>query len=269
MAVDYGPVPISRLKDESSRIFEALSARRRVLVSRHGRVVAAIEPASPQTHRTLLAAYAVGAAQSFTEFTATDFGQRSPSEFIRQAEAGQASLVTRDGKVFGILMQPDTSPLSHDPADQEKELAAFEREHPDASPEEFAEAVAAVSAAPSQVSAFAGDLGWASAASMLSVEETRFDTRLLSNALLVRGMALERTHDLTGAKNVFARVIEDFGEEDDGWTRRQVAQSMVLLARIYVSEGRSSDALTLTAQAVEALSADEEDARSPTNAEIA
>jgi antitoxin (DNA-binding transcriptional repressor) of toxin-antitoxin stability system len=257
MPIDYGPVPVSRLKQESPRIFEALSADRRVLVSRHGKVVAAIDPASQQEHREQLAAFAVGAPYSLPEFTATDLGQGSPSEFVRKAEEGQSSLVTRDGKVFGVLTKPNGFRPAVDPVAQERMLAAFEREHPEATPAEFAEAVAATAAA--TASATATSVG-ADATMLLEFDDVRFYSHLLSDALVMRGIALERARQLNAAKVIFGTVIAHFGNEDDEWTKRRVVLSKVELARLFLLEGKAAEALSFTEQAVGALT-NEEDLR--------
>src|SRR5690349_598439 len=100
---DYGPVPVSRLKEESQRVFGALEAGRRVMVSRYGEVVAVLDPPDVQRDALFLAAYAVGAGFAFGELTATELGQGSPSEYVRRAEIGDPSYLTRGGKVFGVL----------------------------------------------------------------------------------------------------------------------------------------------------------------------
>ena len=88
---DFGAVPVSRLKDEATRIFAALDQGRKVLISRHGLVIAAIAPASVQQHAYALARFAVSDTAGLDEMTATEFSQGSPSGYIRKAEAGAES----------------------------------------------------------------------------------------------------------------------------------------------------------------------------------
>lgn len=148
---DYGPVPISRLKGEVAKIFEALEHGRRVLVSRHGEVVAVIQPAatseSKRRYRDELIRFAVSGAKGLSVLTATDFGQGSPSAFIRAAQDGSASLVSRDNRVVGVLTQVTADqPAITESADsvdaRERYLAEYERTHPEATAEDFAREVA-------------------------------------------------------------------------------------------------------------------------------
>lgn len=161
---DYGPVPVSQLKAETGRIFAALSADRRVLISRRGEVVAAIEPASVARFTRELAAFALPGDSPFAELTASDLSQGSPSESVRAAEAGSPAFVTRNNKVYGVLaalpQPPLTAPGTYEAwlAGRERALAAFAAQHPDATPEEFADAAAAYpafTAAESSMEAFA------------------------------------------------------------------------------------------------------------------
>lgn len=148
---DYGPVPVSRLKDESTRIFAALGDGRRVLISRRGQVVAAIEPASIDRHAAELARFALPSEGPMAEITASDLSQGSPSERVRAAESGTPSLLTRNNKVYGVLSSVPPAPagnarqarLDEWVAAREHALTEFEPSHPDATPAQFAAAVAA------------------------------------------------------------------------------------------------------------------------------
>lgn len=148
---DYGPVPVSRLKDESTRIFAALGDGRRVLISRRGQVVAAIEPASIDRHAAELARFALPSEGPMAEITASDLSQGSPSERVRAAESGTPSLLTRNNKVYGVLSSVPPAPagnarqarLDEWVAAREHALTEFEQSHPDATPAQFAAAVAA------------------------------------------------------------------------------------------------------------------------------
>jgi hypothetical protein len=148
---DFGPVPVSRLKGEIGNIYEALEHGRRVLVSRHGEVVAVIQPATAPhvklCYQAELAHFAVTGPRELSVLTATDFGQGSPSAFIRTAEIGIASLVSRENRIYGVLTSlEDDSATTTESADfvdaRERHLAQFERDHPDATADDFAREVA-------------------------------------------------------------------------------------------------------------------------------
>lgn len=146
---DFGPVPVSQFKSEARRIFDALAAGRRVLLSRRGHTVAVIDPASVDEDEHALAMFAVGKMNGLRELSATTISQRSPAEFVRAAEDGVSSYVTRDHKVYGVMRPLDRPagdrriPESLDLiAAREQALVQFEQDHPNATPEEFAAAVA-------------------------------------------------------------------------------------------------------------------------------
>src|SRR5690349_9279210 len=106
---DFGPVPVSQMKSESKRIFDALDAGRRVLISRHGQVVAAIDPPRLAQHEHTLAMFAIADPSGLRELSATTISQQSPALFVREAEQGTPSYVTRDHKVHGVLRRFDMS----------------------------------------------------------------------------------------------------------------------------------------------------------------
>lgn len=142
-AIDYGPVAVSRLKDESKAIFEALKAGRRVPISRRGEVVAVIEPARVDRFAEELATFAIPGSAELPELTATELSQGSPAEFVRKAESGTRSFVTRNNKVYGVLVaQPQSAQerpwetLDFYRA-REAELAAYEQANPGASTEDL------------------------------------------------------------------------------------------------------------------------------------
>ena len=137
-APDYGPVPVSRLKQEQGSIFDALEAGRRVLLSRHGNVVAAIEPASAQRHARLLVQYALPGRGGVEVLNAADLSKGAPSKAIGLAEAGGQVVVAKSGEAFGVLGPVGASSWAADVAEQEQALAAFELRNPDASPTDIA-----------------------------------------------------------------------------------------------------------------------------------
>lgn len=144
--LDYGPVPVSRLKTEAGAVFQALQEGRRVFISRHGVVVAAIDPVSLNRHVRELARFALPVEddEALPQLTAREFQQGSLSDYVRRAEEGSPSLVTRANKVYGVLTSPGLIETVESVDEREKALASFERQHPDASAEDFAAAVAAL-----------------------------------------------------------------------------------------------------------------------------
>ena len=140
---DYGPVPVSRFKPESTEIFDALATGRRVLVSKHGRVVAVIDPphAVPQE---FLAAYAVPGDRVFAELTASDINQGSPSSAVAEAVGGSPSFVTKDREVYGLLREITDDDLAGQLPTKEqiyeraRRTDEFLAENPDAGAEELA-----------------------------------------------------------------------------------------------------------------------------------
>lgn len=132
----YGPVPVSRIKPEAKTIFEALAAGRPVHVSRHGQVIAVIDP--PATiPRDLLAEYALGDHVGLPELTATEINQGAPGSAILAAAAQGPRYVTRDHRVRGLLRRVTESDLAaSEPSDEqlaerEHRLAEYLETHPD------------------------------------------------------------------------------------------------------------------------------------------
>lgn len=243
MATDFGPIPASQVKSESNQIFSALEQGRRVLISRYGKVVAVIDPPLAPRDSPMLAAYAV---QGFDEpeLTATEIAQGAPSEHIRRAEEGIASLVTRHNKVFGVLLPYSDEPSYSDPDEDELLLVQFEQEHPNATPAEFATEVARLTAGDS--------VGIPAAASVATLRpdlssavDDLADTRLWSDAILIEAVALEQTGQAVRAKRSLDRLIETLDSEDDTFLRRRVYAARVELARLHVSTGDPAAALRL------------------------
>lgn len=232
---DFGPVAVSRLKEELPQVLEALEQHRRVLVSRHGSVVAAIEPASTVAHGAQLASFALGSSE-VRELSATQISQGSPAEAVSRAATGEPVLLTKRNKVYGVLGAPIAEDTLESAIRQEAELVAFETTHPDATPEEFAAMSAAVvdpRPAPSG--------------------ETAGADEVIVDAMLVKGQIQEVAKDLTGAEATFRSTIEKYRGHPDLRVRSKVAQTMVELAKVYSEEGRTEQALGLTDGAVELL----------------
>jgi antitoxin (DNA-binding transcriptional repressor) of toxin-antitoxin stability system len=241
MSDDFGPIPISRLKQESPGIFDALDAGRRVLVSRSGRVVAAIEPASVERHALSLATFALPhAAEVVHELSATSIGQGSPSRAVHAAEAGQPSLVTRNNKVFGVMTAPAAPPTLESVEASERVLADFERAHPDATPAEFA--------------ALAAHLDDSSRTSIAELPlASTGSKKVLLDALLTRASTLISIHSRANAEETLHEVIRRFDDDPSEESQQAVARSMVTLAKLYVDEDRPADALDLLDRAVARL----------------
>lgn len=244
MATDFGPVPASQLKSESNSVFSALEQGRRVLISRYGTVVAVIDPASVPRHSDLLAAYAVPGFGATLELTATEIAQGSPSEFIHRAEEGVASLVTRKNKVYGVLMPLPDEPIESDPDEQERLLVQFEKEHPDATPAEFAAEVARLTTGDSGEAVAAGPVASLRADLSFTVDDLA-DVRLWSDAILIEAVAFEQTRQVGLAKARFNDLIERLADVQDAFLRRRVRVAQVELARLYVSTGDAPAALRL------------------------
>lgn len=247
--MDYGPIPVSRLKDEAPAFYEALSKGRRVLVSRHGRVVAAIEPVSVTSHSTQLAQFAAASTSAqVSDLSATNFGQGSPSEYIRMAESGTSSLVTKNGKVYGVLSSPDGVEELDKVDERESALTEFEHDRPDATPVEIAAFTANWRRAKGTVSE--ADRAWMkghrSHVSDSHVSDEESDARLLTEALLIRGIAQKRSEAVGEAVETFEKVIDRFRHETDPEVRRRVNWSMMELAKMYADHDRPVDAVSLT-----------------------
>lgn len=273
-AMDYGPIPVSRLKEEHSAIFSALDQGRRVLVSRRGVVVAAIEPASLRTHALQLAQYALGERGPEDELTATEIGQGSPSAFIKRAEEGHVSLLTRGNKVYGVLGPARLDETLDQVRTRESMLSEFERNHPEATPEEFARAgeLADLAAAGLEVPSLTDVIqpadiheldrgtavGWRHMHLStppplrepdvhVALAETSLD------AVLLKGLALEHLERPGDAAEVLKSAVIKFGHEPDVNVRWKVAQVMVELAHVHTGLMKFQDALTIADEALSRL----------------
>lgn len=257
MATYFGPIPASQVKKESTRIFDALEQGRRVLISRYGKVVAAIDPASRQRHEHLLAAYAAPGFDTVRELTATEISQDGPAERIRDAENGSAALVTKNHKVYGLLQRFDDASgdgTGTDPDVQEQLLARFEKEHPHATPAEFAaeaERVSELMAEPSPARAPQSELRFDIIRPQVDVvfvdaEEDDTDLRSWLEAMAIRGYAHEQSGDLVAARNTFDLAIRRVRDTTDITLRRPLRQMMLRSALLHARDGDTKTALKLT-----------------------
>ena len=140
---DYGPVPVSKLKDESRAMFAALAKGRRVLISRRGSVIAAIRPPT-EGDAPLLAVFALPAddATPLTQLTATTINQSASSTINSVFESDSLAFVTNSQSVLGFLerYEADTDKLTpEDHATINTRIAAFLEETPDASAQAVAD----------------------------------------------------------------------------------------------------------------------------------
>lgn len=239
---EYGPIPISRIKEEAGHLFEALQGGRRVSLARHGRVVAIIEPASVEKYAHELAEYALPTGnKGLLELTASEIGQGSPSSFIRQAESGHSSLVTRGNKVYGVLKAVPTAEGSSQMVDlQEEALKQFEHDHPDATAAEFAEAAESVSfEIPEKADG--------------PVAEADELVTVLIDALHTRAVALYSSGQEPQAKATYQDIIARFGNVHNTLISQQVAGSMVELAKIYTQDDNPAEAIAVLDLAISKL----------------
>lgn len=267
--MDFGPIPVSRLKEENSAIFAALDQGRRVLVSRRGVVVAAIEPASVRTHTLQLANYALGDRGPEDELTATEIGQGSPSAFIKRAEEGHSCLLTRANKVYGVIGPARSDETLDRVQARERMLSEFERDHPDATPEEFARAgeLADVAAAglnrPALIDVDAlfspgvldrvSSPDWMQSLPRAALVEP--DPRVVVmetslDAVLLKGLALEHLEQQADAVKVLETAVTKFGHVTDVSVRWKVAQVMVELAHVQAGLSHYEDALKIADEAL-------------------
>jgi LacI family transcriptional regulator len=139
---ELGPIPVSRLKIEAVSIFAALANGRRVLISRRGRVVAAIDPVGSLALETL-AQFATPGKTDMGELSASDINRRSPSAAIELSLKGVDHYVTRENRLYGVLRAIGTEELSQDhlPEEQvierQRRIDRFLVETPDAEPEQL------------------------------------------------------------------------------------------------------------------------------------
>ena len=104
-STDYGPVAqFSRVKAESGAIFDALARGRRVLIAKHDRVVAAIDPATA-VPRGLLFDYVTPGAPSAGR---ADRNRNQPRLAVARRRRGKHRADLRDEG------QPSVRPASRD-----------------------------------------------------------------------------------------------------------------------------------------------------------
>jgi antitoxin (DNA-binding transcriptional repressor) of toxin-antitoxin stability system len=142
----YLVLPVSTLKANASTVFDSLAAGRTVYVAKRGEVVAAFRPyeAVPEG---VAAVYASPAAVSAIELTARQLGREVPSTEVSEAANGLASLVTKNGRIYGVLTSATTPPPVTVPDPEAagalaEAVRSFQEEHPDASLDEVVEMMA-------------------------------------------------------------------------------------------------------------------------------
>jgi len=138
-------LPVSSLKNESRRVFDALTAGKTVYVSKHGKIRAAFRPyeAIPEG---VAAAYASPGAPSLhmPEVTARDLGQSVPSKAVSDAAEGLPSLITKDRRLYGMLTAAsapriDTAPDREQAAARAEAVRVYLEQNPDATTDDVME----------------------------------------------------------------------------------------------------------------------------------
>jgi antitoxin (DNA-binding transcriptional repressor) of toxin-antitoxin stability system len=221
---EYGPVPVSRLKEESSRIFDALAKGRRVLISKHGEVVAIIHPSTDRRFTADVVKFAVDAPTPYTELGAAVLAQVSPSEYITAAARdGARSFVTRKGKVLGVLTGASDLPSADSQAgiardEVEARLADYERAHPDATPEEFEAFSDSLFADQRLAATPEGGIAASAFDDWLFSNEELLDRRLLG--LTVRSRALRARGEIKDAHEAAIGALEAW---DRAWQASAVS----------------------------------------------
>ncbi len=138
---DHIVLPVSALKPEATRVFDALAAGRTVYVSKHGNIVAAFRPFD-DLPESVPAAYATPGAIT-SEITARDLQQAVPSKAVADAVDGLPSLVTKNHEIYGVLTAastplPTVIPDLNAAAARAEAVRRFIAEHPGASVDDIA-----------------------------------------------------------------------------------------------------------------------------------
>jgi|GEM_PF-3866681 hypothetical protein len=122
---DYGPVPISRVKEESDQIYEALAKGRRVLISRRGAIDSVIDPVSDVPDLLTLSYMVPSMGPVLEQCSATDVGQGNLSERVRYAVDEHPVYFTKDRNLYGILRGIDRDELEAEfPSEEAAEAEA-------------------------------------------------------------------------------------------------------------------------------------------------
>lgn len=272
MSQPFGPVPVSRLKAETAAVFGALAQGRTVLVSRHGHVVAQIDPPDQLGDFEGLITFAVtGRVDGLNELSATTIGQRSPSRIIRAAEDGVPAYVTKDGRLLGFL-RPRSTDLTKDgrfprflhtrPTDRgdggaawvEQQVTAYELAHPDATAEELAAYMDGLQGT-AQPSTTTGPLASPDVFATKRVTVTRAAALGLQVTALVRSGRVDEAeqayHDLLGSIDgvLGTEAAAAYAPE----VTEVVGEAMVSMGTVFVKQGRPEEALVATREALDLL----------------
>ena len=275
MAGEYGPVPISRLKDEVVRMSDALKQGRRVLISRQGRVVAQIEPASALRHADVLASFAVDAESAPRAISPTLLSQGAGSDAVHAAERGEVQLLTRNSKVLGVITNFLPSNDWATLMDREEAMQEVEHAFPDATPEQFQSVVArsSPSANPPDVDVSSrGDAGstamavassGAAALHGAAVPAVGAASTLVLGAVgaitayrraqFARATALRSLGDDQEAESALLHVIATIQKEPTPSDEGLAVRSYLALADLYNDADRPQEALDSAEHALEHL----------------
>ena len=243
-----------------------------MLISRYGKVVAVIEPASLSLDQGVLAAHAAPGLPAMPELTATEIGQDGPAERIRAAEAGAVTLVTKNQKVYGVMRPPSVEPEAAltDPDLAERMLARFEHDHPQATAAELADESERLHEALSAEAALRPYLGSPVVESGPVPTEPRAadlrsaDALAWAEAMTIQGLAHEPSGDLAAARTVYDTAIERLRGVGDERLRSRMHVMMLKAAQFHYLTGDSPTALRLAETVSEELdSFDRVDAARP------
>lgn len=249
MAQPFGPVTVSRLKKEAPAVFAALDAGRQVLVSRHGTVVAQIDPPDPITDMEALVGFAVtGEIEGLNELTATTIGQGSPSRMVRSAEAGTPAYVTREGRLVGFLRTRVVEPFTLGATWVEQQLSTYERDHPHATAEELDEVMDDLQERASNPAAAVG----LHLADLAHAAPGRARTRVA--ALEIEVEDLVRSGRLSDAERAYRELFSTVGSVVDPTLTITVVRAIDTMGKAYAAHGDDEKTLTATAKALEFLS---------------
>ncbi len=220
---ELGPIPVSRLKEESARVFDALENGRVVLISRHSEVVAVIRPATDPIFDEDVLRFATNQPTAYRELTAGNISQDSPSSWVNAAhDEGVRSFVTRNGKVLGVLTglvdsQAQVGESHAATTFVEAQLAQFERANPAASiadVEKFTDAAVKAGAVYAKAGSWLPSrtqpaVGWGvEKESLVESGLPVLSLLMRSRALRAKGHSAEAHEAAVEAMRIFSRLAE-------------------------------------------------------------